>query len=180
MAVDVRTHPACSWSATSDATWISVAPSSGRGSATVAVMIAANTGSQRAASVSVAGVRFTITQPAPPPTPAPNPPPAPNPTPPTPAPTPTPTPDPTPTPTPEPVPEPDPGDVVNIKGKVESVTGICPLLVFDVKKTTVMTTLTTEYDERPCESLRKGSDVEVEGVRLSRDSVRADKVTIKR
>lgn len=58
--------------------------------------------------------------------------------------------------------------------------GICPLVVFDVKKTHVVTTLTTEYDRLSCESLRKGSDVEVEGVRLSRDSVRADKVTIKR
>jgi len=49
-----------------------------------------------------------------------------------------------------------------------------------VKNTRVVTTLTTEYDKGSCGSLRKGADVEVEGVRLSRDSVRADKVTIKR
>ena len=179
LPVDVRTHPACSWTATTDAAWVSVAPSTGRGNATVAVMVAANTGASRATTVTVAGQQFAVTQPAPSPIPAPTPnPPAPLP-PPAPPPIPGPTPAPTPAPTPVPTPTPTPEREVKFRGQIQSITGVCPLVLFVVRDTIVFTTLTTDFNRGSCGDLRPGMEVDVDGVRLADGSVRADKVTIR-
>jgi hypothetical protein len=62
--VDVRaSSQLCAWTATSDASWIEIASgANGRGSATVTLSIAATTGPPRAATVTIAGQRFGVTQ----------------------------------------------------------------------------------------------------------------------
>ena len=53
----------CTWSATTDASWISLsAPLSGSGNGTISFIIAPNSGPQRSGSVIVAGQRSTVTQ----------------------------------------------------------------------------------------------------------------------
>ena len=87
------------WSAASDAQWLTVVQGTqGSGAGGIRVRALANSGPSRQATISVGGVRVTVSQSAvgsPPPTPSP-------------APSPTPAPTPTPTPTPAPAPEPPP------------------------------------------------------------------------
>ena len=100
-SVAVTTDPAtgCSWTATSNASWITITTgSSGSGSRTLTYSVAANPGGPRTGSITIAGLTYTISQaggggstPTPTPTPTA-----------TPTPTPTATPTPTPTPTPAP------------------------------------------------------------------------------
>ncbi len=63
-SVDVRaSSPLCTWTATSDANWISVTSNvSGKGSATVGFTVAATTGPPRTGTVTIAGIHFSITQ----------------------------------------------------------------------------------------------------------------------
>jgi uncharacterized protein DUF5666/BACON domain-containing protein/all-beta uncharacterized protein len=87
ISIDLRTHGACNWTASVNAPWISPSPSAGNGDAVIHARVAANDGGARAADVSIAGERVTISQeprsapPSPPPPtpapPAPAPPPAP-------------------------------------------------------------------------------------------------------
>ncbi|MHB8799709.1 MAG: BACON domain-containing protein [Thermoanaerobaculia bacterium] len=51
-----------SWSATANATWLSVSPASGSGSANVTVSWAANSGAPRAGTVTIAGQVHTVSQ----------------------------------------------------------------------------------------------------------------------
>jgi hypothetical protein len=52
-----------SWTASSNAAWAAVSPSSGNGSGTVSYAVAANTAnSQRVATLTIAGLAFTVTQ----------------------------------------------------------------------------------------------------------------------
>lgn len=61
--IAVSTGSGCSWSASTGVTWGTIsAGSSGSGSGTVSYKVAANTGSSRTASFSVAGKIFTISQ----------------------------------------------------------------------------------------------------------------------
>jgi hypothetical protein len=95
LAVNVRTHAACSWSASSTVSWATVANASGKGDAAVQIHVVGNTGGARTAELSIAGQRIVVVQearaeapapPAPPPPPAPPTPPAPGPNPPQPPP----------------------------------------------------------------------------------------------
>jgi len=99
LSLALTATPGCQWTARSNAEWIGgPIPSSGVGSATVQVAIAANTAEARTGSVTLADTTFRVTQAAaetPAPTPIPTPPP-PAPTPPSPNPVPTPAPNPTP------------------------------------------------------------------------------------
>lgn len=62
--VAVTTRAGCSWTATSNASWITVTGGgSGKGSATVSYSVDANhTGSDRTGTISIAGQTFTMTQ----------------------------------------------------------------------------------------------------------------------
>jgi len=60
--VDLTTSPTCGWTANSAASWISMSPTSGTGSARVRLTVLANSGEQRTASVVVAGRTITVTQ----------------------------------------------------------------------------------------------------------------------
>lgn len=52
----------CSWTASSSSSWIQVTPSSGTGSATLQVSVAANTGAARAGTVTVGNAVLTVQQ----------------------------------------------------------------------------------------------------------------------
>ena len=62
-SIAVGTTSGCSWSASTGVTWATITSgSSGSGSGTLSYKVAANTGSARTASFSVAGKTFTISQ----------------------------------------------------------------------------------------------------------------------
>jgi hypothetical protein len=54
--------PSCTWTATSPADWAAVNPASGAGNGTVSASVAANPGSGRGTSLSIAGQSFAVTQ----------------------------------------------------------------------------------------------------------------------
>ncbi len=68
-SVAVTTTPStCAWTAVSNAGWITVTSgASGTGNGTVSYSVAANTGSARNGSITIAGQTFTVSQAAPPP-----------------------------------------------------------------------------------------------------------------
>ncbi|MGB2714987.1 MAG: BACON domain-containing carbohydrate-binding protein [Vicinamibacterales bacterium] len=82
MSIAVRTHSACSWTASPVASWATPSPVSGKGDGTVQVHIVANMGPARTGELTVAGQRIFLTQearaqtpePPAPPEPGPNPP----------------------------------------------------------------------------------------------------------
>ena len=62
-SVTVSTTSDCAWSASADANWIAFTSSaSGSGNGSVAFSVAANTGSQRVATITIGGQRATVTQ----------------------------------------------------------------------------------------------------------------------
>lgn len=179
--IDVRAHPACSWTARSEHAWASVAPATGAGNATVRVSVTANTGSERPVVVAVAGQEVSLLQRAAAPTPGPAPTPAPTPPPPgpTPAPPPPPAPSPTPpppTPTPPAPAPPTPVRSIELKGRVSALDGSCPARTFTVDGRTVYTTSETRYDDGSCGRLRNGVEVKIRGTLMSDGQVRADRV----
>jgi hypothetical protein len=94
--VSITTLLGCSWTVSGPASWVSPSRTSGTGSGTIELTIAANSGSERSASLTIAGHSFSIEQVGAPGS----------------APDPGPTPGPAPSPTPEPEPpdpDPDPG-----------------------------------------------------------------------
>jgi len=168
----VQTHEVCTWTAASDSPWTSVSPAAGRGTGTVSLTVAPNTGTTRTAFVTAAGVRMPLTQAAPqaPPLP-PAPPPAPAPAP-TPAPTP---PPPPPAPTPPPPPPPAPVDV-ELNGRVSNLAGACPLLTFVVEGVPVVTTSQTTFKKVSCDKLESNDRVRVKGLRIGDGPVDAREV----
>ena len=58
----VTVTTACSWEAVSNADWITLGQISGRGAATVAYSVAANTGEERTGTITLAGQTYTVTQ----------------------------------------------------------------------------------------------------------------------
>ena len=59
----VSTTAACAWTATSNAAWITVTSgAAGTGNGSVAFTVAANTGAARSATLTIAGMPFTVTQ----------------------------------------------------------------------------------------------------------------------
>jgi Viral BACON domain/Putative binding domain, N-terminal len=184
-SVDVRTHALCAWLATSDAAWVSVSPTSARGDGSVRVVAERNAGEERAGAVIVAGERIgvrqeRISQPVPAPAPPVPAPPAPPPPSPAPAPTP-PAPTPTPVPTPAPPPEPVPVQPVEFSGQVESVSGTCPTLKFQLRDSiaVVYTTTTTNFRRGPCRDLQRGTELSGKGFLMSDGRIRADEITFR-
>jgi hypothetical protein len=194
LTVDVRGHPACTWTARSDVTWAAVAPNTGKGNAVVHVAVSRNPGAARQLSLVVAGQPVNAMQrsadspPAPTPAPTPAPPaPAPAPTPaptPSPAPTPTPAPEPSPTPTPAPEPSPTPPAPapvpvrrIELSGRISDVSGTCPAIRFDLRGRAVYTTDDTDFKKIACQKIDRGTELKVEGMEMSNGSVRADRVT---
>jgi hypothetical protein len=169
--LSIGTHALCSWTVQVPASWATPQPASGRGPATVEVLVQPNPGGARTAEVVVEGTRIPLTQTAalPPgsPAPAPTPNPTPSPTPPTPGPAPTPTP-------------PTPGRSIELDGRARDVTGACPALEFRLDGRRVFTTNLTEFRGGPCRNLEDGRELEVEGREMSDGTVRADRIEFDR
>jgi hypothetical protein len=206
LSIVVRTHQACAWTAASEVPWANVRPASGRGQATVQVTVQPNPGEARPITVIVAGERVNTMQrssgsaPPPPPAPSPAPPPSPAPAPapvPTPAPAPAPAPPPAPAPVPAPPPAPAPAPPppsptppppppapvpvksISLSGRIQSVSGSCPTLEFELKDYEVHTSSATEFRRGGCRDIRRRSEVEVQGTLMSDGTVSAARVTIK-
>ena len=78
LTIDVRTNAACSWTASTDAPWATPSPESGKGTQTVRVAVAPNSGSERSARATIANQQLAFSQRGaapvpPPPAPAPAP-----------------------------------------------------------------------------------------------------------
>ena len=58
----VASSPLCTWTASTDAQWISITSAPGKGSAAVSFVVSPTTGPPRAGTVSVAGQQFNVTQ----------------------------------------------------------------------------------------------------------------------
>jgi len=63
-SVDVRaSSPLCTWTATSDANWISITSNAnGKGSAAVGFTVASTTGPPRSGTLTIAGIHFSVSQ----------------------------------------------------------------------------------------------------------------------
>jgi hypothetical protein len=201
--VPVQAVAACGWTASSDASWVRGVRTNGSGNGVAEFVADANPGPTRTATLTVAGSSVVVTQsaagiapppspipqptptPQPAPTPGPSPAPTPGPAPPSPpapapGPTPAPTPSPEPTPTPPaPAPEP-PRTQVEIEGRVTNLSGVCPLLVFEVDRRSVAAGPDTKFSGGNCGHLREGMEVEVSGDRLPTGVVRAERVRLNR
>lgn len=168
-------HAACAWTARSEASWATIAPTSGSGNAVLRLAVLPNTGDERPVTLTIAGERVTAVQsaaPSPaPPTPSPTPPPPP----PTPPPSPTPPTPPPPSPTP-PTPAPTPVREVQLEDEVRNLSGVCPLLRFTIDGQVVYTTTKTSFERGPCSRMRNGVEVEIRGWLMSDNTVRADRV----
>jgi len=117
---------------------------------------------------------------APPPSTGPAPSPAPQPPSPGPGPSPNPGPGPAPTPAPAPAPSPSPGpsNPVTVGGTVGALSGACPLLVFTLSGSAVVTDNSTTWNGGTCLSLAPGGSAEASGTRNGSTLV-ARQVTIK-
>lgn len=157
VAVGVTTLSGCRWTAATAAGWIAISSgSSGDGTGTVGLSIAANAGAARVGQVNVAGQSYTVSQNAaaapPPPSPGPNPNPAPPPSP----------------------PPPGAATHVSFDGTIANLGGRCPNLTFSVGGTTVVTDGSTNYAKKTkCDDVRNGRSVSGEGDVQPNGSVKA-------
>ena len=166
-AIDVRTHDVCAWTASSNAAWVTLNPTSGRGTAQIAVTATPNGGPERIVTLTVAQGQVVLRQasaPAAPPAPAPTP---------------------TPTPTPPPPPtQPPPQPTVEIKGKIDHLFGVCPEVWFAVDDRIVKTGADTGYNKKnSCRDLHEDDDVVVRGTvqtLVDRTYVQAQSIDIKK
>ena len=66
---------------------------------------------------------------------------------------------------------------IQLKGKIASLSGACPAIVFVLKERTVYTTASTSFSkDRACTDLKNGTDVEVRGFEMSDSRIRADQI----
>lgn len=190
--IDVRTHQMCEWTASADAAWLSLNPSSGRGDTTITVEATANPGEERAVTVTIGPDRVVLRQrsaplpptpppPTPAPTPAPSPAPSPAPAPPpptTPPPT-TPPPPPAPMPTPPPPPPPPVPTIIELSGRIDDIEGRCPSLQFELRDYDVFTTSETVFARGSCKDMREDKSINLRGEIQSNGSVRATRIELR-
>src|ERR1700730_2330025 len=161
LSVDLQTLTGCAWTASSDASWLTITSGqSGSASGTVALLAAANNGAQRLGRVSVGGLTYTVTQGAAP-LPAPVPPP------------------PTPPPPTPPVPPTPPPTSTVVDGTIVRVSGRCPNVTFIIRTTTIVGASSTDYHKGACGDLRIGADVAVTGTIQTDHTVRATRIELK-
>lgn len=159
--IDLRTNPACGWSAKPNSAWVTVAPASGSGNATLTVTAAPNTGAARTVTIAIGSDSVDVQQQAAPADPAPVPAPAPAP------------------PGPTPPPPPPPPTTVDLEGTVSDVSGKCPNVQFSLDETTVQATRATRFSGGGCKDVKNDAHVEVRGS-VSDAMVTADFISIKK
>jgi hypothetical protein len=170
LAVAVTTLTGCQWSAASNVPWIVVSSGgTAAASATVALTVSANSGTERVGTVNVAGQTYTVTQarvaatvpsppadPSPPPTEPPAPPSDPSP--------------------PPPSPTPGVGQSVSFTGTITDLSGKCPNLTFNAGGFGVATNRDTRFKDLSCSGVRVGRAVDIEGTTTADGSVLATRV----
>lgn len=65
---------------------------------------------------------------------------------------------------------------VTLLGEVRSIAGACPALTFTLQNRVVYTTEQTMFSKGPCRELQNNVEVEVRGMLMSDNRVRADRV----
>ena len=155
LAVNIDTLTGCGWTASSDASWLTMTSGqSGSASGTVGLLVAANPGAARAGHVVVGGQTFTVTQDAagsgspsgPPP----------------------------------PEPPPTGGQTKQVDGSIGMLSGHCPNVIFVVHATTVVAGSSTEYRKGDCGDLRNRTNVTVTGTVQPNQSLLATRIELKK
>jgi hypothetical protein len=153
LSVGVTTLAGCSWTASSEATWIVIeSGASGSASGTVGISAAANTGAARIGQLTVAGQDYTLSQGAAPASPS---------------------------PTPAPSPTPDPLAPADFEGKISALTGRCPNVRFSAAGHPVIASSDTDYHGGACKDLSSGDKVRVRGLERADGTVTATRIDFK-
>jgi hypothetical protein len=63
-----------------------------------------------------------------------------------------------------------------LDGRIQSLSGSCPNLIFRLEGRTVYTTSATKFKEGSCAKLKNTTEVEVKGILMSDGTVRAQEV----
>jgi hypothetical protein len=159
LAVTIDTLTGCGWSASSDASWLTITSGqSGNASGTVGLVVAANAGAARVGHAVVGGQTFTVTQDAagsgspsvPPP------------------------------PEPPRTPPPTGGQTKQVDGSIGMLSGHCPNVTFVVHATKVVAGSSTEYRKGDCGDLRNRADVTVTGTVQPNQSLLATRIELKK
>jgi hypothetical protein len=139
----VSTLSGCAWRASSRVGWISIdSAASGAASGVITLSIEENSGPSRVGTVDVADQTYTLVQGSPAGQ-SPLPPP------------------------PSPPPPEGEGEQVQLRGRVTSLSGICPFVSFVVNGRTVVAGIGTDYRRGRCGDLSNGDEVDVRGTLLS-------------
>ncbi len=145
----------CGWTASSQSPWISIAsPANASGSGSVSLSFAPNVaGAARNGTVVAAGQSIAVEQAAATSSPVPGP------------------------PSPNPSPTPTPTTPIQLVGDVSARKGGCPVLSFFVQGIAVLTTADTVFINTPCNKIKNGLRVTVDGVQQAGQPVVATRVT---
>ena len=81
---------------------------------------------------------------------------------------------------PPPPPPPPPPKTVELSGKIDAVSGVCPALQFSLKNTLVRTTGATTFSKGSCRDLKDGKEVALRGDVQSDRSVTATSIEVKK
>jgi Domain of unknown function (DUF5666)/Viral BACON domain/Putative binding domain, N-terminal len=156
VAVSVSATAGCTWTASTEAAWVRTLTTRGTGSGTAEFSVQPNNGAERRATLTVAGLTVTVMQasaagadPTPPPAPDPDPPPTP------------------------------PTSRVSFKGRVSTLSGVCPSLTFTADDRQVSTDAQTRFTHGKCDDMRNGIDVDIDGDVLASGVILASKVELK-
>jgi hypothetical protein len=68
---------------------------------------------------------------------------------------------------------------IELSGKANQVSGVCPVITFELKDRIVYTTPATVFRKTSCDRIDKGTDLEVSGMLMSDNRVLATEVTRK-
>jgi len=67
-----------------------------------------------------------------------------------------------------------------VDGKVSHLTGVCPVIVFDLDDDSIHTTLATTFSGGSCSKIKKGSVVTIRGARQTGGWILASRVEFKK
>jgi hypothetical protein len=155
LSVTVTTLTGCSWTAASTANWISIqSGQSGNANGTVSMTVSANAGGERTGQVTIAGQPYTVVQSgadAGPPSPSLPPPPQNTP------------------PAVTPV-------LLEFSGSVQSVSGRCPTITFEISGRTVVTNGATDFVGLKCTDVKKKARLTIDGATQADGSILAAQI----
>lgn len=69
---------------------------------------------------------------------------------------------------------------MDFDGTVTSAIGVCPLVIFTVGGTTVVTDASTDYKKSDCSDLRPGREVKGEGLTQLLGTIKATDIEVKK